>query len=98
MCEWYDGYVIKNETTESLMSKLKSCRLTLSSNAANYINNLLTTYIELKEIPCESISDSHVLSLFPNGITDPYFQMPVEIQRKNDRSLMDAVIYVSKNK
>ena len=35
----------KNETDLSLRSKLQSYRLTLLSNAANYISNFLSDYI-----------------------------------------------------
>ena len=37
MCDWYDGDVMNNDTTECLISKLDNYRLTLSSNSSNYI-------------------------------------------------------------
>ena len=96
ICEWYDGYVMKNETEECLRPKLDNYRLTLLSNTENYTNIFLTTYGQLKKIPGEFISDSHVLLLFLSGITYPYFQMTIQIQQNNGISIMDAVIATRK--
>ena len=42
--ECYDGDAVKNETVDSLISKLESYHLTLASNASQYINNFLTSF------------------------------------------------------
>ena len=44
MCECYDGDVIKNETKDPHIKKIKNYYLTLSSYSENDINKLLTTY------------------------------------------------------
>ena len=44
LCEWYDGGAVRNKTSDSLRSKLESYRITSASNAAQYINNFLTSF------------------------------------------------------
>ena len=44
-CEWYDGGSMRKKTEDSLNSKLESYRLTSASNAAQYINNFLTSFL-----------------------------------------------------
>ena len=56
LCEWYGGYAVKNETSYPLWYKLESYRLTSKSNAAQYINNFLTSFRELNKITGETIS------------------------------------------
>ena len=73
LCEWYYRYAVKNKIADYLGSKLESYRLTSESNAAQYINNSLTSFRELKTNPREAISETNALSLFLIGIKDPGF-------------------------
>ena len=41
-CELYDWGAVKNKAAYSLRSKLGSYHIILASNAAHYVNNLLT--------------------------------------------------------
>ena len=43
-CEWYNEDSLKNKTEDSLRSKLEIYHLTSVSNAAQYINNSLTSF------------------------------------------------------
>ena len=73
---------------------MESYRLASASNTAQYINNFLTLFQELKKIPGEAISESHGLSLFLRGVKDLDFEMTVEIQRnKYDNTLMMSDFY-----
>jgi hypothetical protein len=59
---------------------------------SQYINNFLTAYRDLNNIPGESISDSHVLSMFLHGIIDPNFATLVQIQRNKNEGLEEAAL------
>ena len=42
--EWYDGNAVKKKTAYYLRSELESYCLTSASNAAQYINDFLTSF------------------------------------------------------
>ena len=50
-CEWYDVDALKNKTADYLRSKLEIYYLTSTPNASQYINNVLTPFLELNKIP-----------------------------------------------
>eukprot|EP00957_Ditylum_brightwellii_P106253 8105840-Ditylum_brightwellii.AAC.3 len=50
--------------------RLNEYKIHNGDSALQYINDFLTAYRELNEIPDEVLSDSHLLSLFLKGIKD----------------------------
>ena len=48
-------------------------------SASYYINNFLTSYQELNEIPGEALPESHALSMFLKGIKDTDYETFVEM-------------------
>ena len=67
LCEWYDGGAVKNEAEVSLMYKFEIYCLKSDSNASQYMNDLLTSFQELKKFPGEVVLEIHALSLFLRG-------------------------------
>ena len=53
-------------------------------------------YRELNEIPGEALSESHALSMFLRGISDPDYLTFVHIQRNRNESLMQVIIALRK--
>ena len=64
---------MKNEAADYLRSKLEIYRLTSAYNSAQYINNSLTSFLELNKTPGEAILESHAVPLFMRGVKDPEF-------------------------
>eukprot|EP00957_Ditylum_brightwellii_P038399 2902280-Ditylum_brightwellii.AAC.1 len=58
LCEWYDVDVMKSETADMIREKLTGYCLHNRDSTSQYINNRLTSYWELNEIPGEVLSDS----------------------------------------
>ena len=96
LIKWFDGDVLKAETADTVRARLESYKLGNGTTASQYINNFLTAYRELNNIPGESISDSHALSMFLHGITDPDFSTFVQIQRNKNEGLEEAVLALRK--
>ena len=96
LLEWYDGDALKNETADTLRRKLESYRLSSSDGVLRYINNFITTYRELDEVPGEGWSPSHALSVFLDGITDPSFETFVMIQRSKGETLDETILALRK--
>lgn len=96
LIEWFDGDVIKNETAESLRTKLEKLKLTRSLKAEDYINKYLTWMSELDRIKGEKYSDSHKVHLFLRNIEDSDFGTTVEILRKQNSTLEECVTTVRK--
>eukprot|EP00957_Ditylum_brightwellii_P141339 10769294-Ditylum_brightwellii.AAC.2 len=88
---------MKAETANRIRKKLGNYMMNNGDSASHYINNFLTSYRELNEIPCEALSKSHTLSMFLKGIKDTYYETFVEIQRnKSEEGLMDAIVALRK--
>ena len=87
---------MKLETADTIRSRLENYKLGSTDDAAQYINNFLTSYRELNEIPGEALSESHAISMFLQGITDPDFETFVKIQRSKNESLMNAIVALRK--
>lgn len=97
LCEWYDGDTMKAETADTIRNKLGSYHMHNGDSASYYINNFLTSYQELNEIPGEALSESHALSMFLKGIKDTDYETFVEIQRnKSEEGLVDAIVALRK--
>eukprot|EP00957_Ditylum_brightwellii_P171027 13019392-Ditylum_brightwellii.AAC.1 len=97
LCKWYDGDMMKAETVDTIREKLSSYRMSNGDSTSYYINNFLTLYRELNEIPGEALSNSHALSMFLKGIKGTYYETFVKIQRnKSEEGLMDAIIALRK--
>ena len=96
LCNWYDGEMIQNETSDALRDKLESLKLTTTTSASVYINNYLTWYRDLEKIPGEGMSKSHAVSLFLRNITDPDYDTTVKILKNGRPSLEEAVNSIRK--
>ena len=97
LCEWHDGDTMKAETADTIRERLNGYKMNNGDSASHYINNFLTSYRELNEIPGEALSNSHALSMFLKGIKDSDYETFVEIQRnKSEEWLMDAIIALRK--
>eukprot|EP00957_Ditylum_brightwellii_P009180 694796-Ditylum_brightwellii.AAC.1 len=84
------------ETADTVRARLERYNLGNGTTVSQCINNFLTAYRELNNIPGELISDSHTLSMFLHGISDPDFAMFVQIQRKKNEGLEEAVLALRK--
>eukprot|EP00957_Ditylum_brightwellii_P012541 947642-Ditylum_brightwellii.AAC.1 len=67
------------------------------NGALHYIDIFLTLYQELGNILNEGWLESHALSVFFKGITDPSYETFVMIQRSKNESLNDAVLALRKH-
>ena len=61
---WYNRDVIKQETAETLRTKLENLKLSRGNTASNYINQFKMQTWELAKIPREGMTNSHSVHLF----------------------------------
>eukprot|EP00957_Ditylum_brightwellii_P148332 11292832-Ditylum_brightwellii.AAC.1 len=96
LIEWLDGDVLKAKTADTVRANLESYKLGNGITTSQYINRFLTAYRKSNNITGESISESHTLSMFLYGITDPDFAMFVQIQMNNNEGQEEAVLALRK--
>eukprot|EP00957_Ditylum_brightwellii_P028048 2117692-Ditylum_brightwellii.AAC.1 len=68
---WYNRSIMKSEMADVICTKLENYRFGNSNSASQYIDSFLISFREINEIPGEALSESHAISLFLWGITDP---------------------------
>ena len=91
LCGWFDGDQIRNETLESLRSKLDSLKLHNGTTASQYVNKFLMWQMELDKIPGEGYSESHAVYLFLKNIMDPDYDTTVTYLRNNGLDLSECI-------
>eukprot|EP00957_Ditylum_brightwellii_P059031 4477292-Ditylum_brightwellii.AAC.1 len=96
LVEWFDGDILKAETANTVRNRLESYCLGNRYTALQYINQFLTAYRELNNIPGESISENHVLSIFLKGIANPNYATFVQIKRNKGGELNNTAIALRK--
>jgi hypothetical protein len=97
LCEWYDGDAMKNETSESLRTKLETLRLHSGLTASQYVNKFLMWFRELECIPGEGYSKSHGVYLFLKNIVDTDYAPTVVFLRNNSATLEECVVALRKS-
>jgi hypothetical protein len=97
LCEWYDGDVIKNETSETIRSRIEGLKLHTGITASDYVNKYLMYYHDLAKIPGEGLSASHGTYLFLRNITDPDYAPTVSFLRNTNPDLTDCVTAIRKS-
>jgi hypothetical protein len=97
LCEWYDGDAMKNETSESLRTKLETLRLHSGLTASQYVNKFLMWFRELECIPGEGYSQSHGVYLFLKNICDTDYAPTVVFLRNNSATLEECVVALRKS-
>lgn len=96
LCEWFDGDQIRNETSESLRSKLDSLKLHNGTTASQYVNKFLMWRMELDKIPGESYSESHAVYLFLKNILDVEYDTTVTYLQNNGSNLSECINTIRK--
>jgi hypothetical protein len=97
LCEWYDGDIIKNETSETLRSRIEGLKLHSGMAASDYVNKYLMYYHDLAKIPGEGLSTSHGVYLFLRNITDPDYAPTVSFLRNTSPDLTACVTAIRKS-
>ena len=99
LCDWYDGDVIKNETAESIQTKLEALKFHSGISASEYVNKFMTLSHELGKIDGEALSESHAVHLFLRNINnDDYKEMVIFLRSKETLKLSDCVTAVQKKR
>jgi len=91
LCGWFDRDQIRNETLESLRSKLDSLKLHNGTTASQYVNKFLMWQMELDKIPGEGYSESHAVYLFLKNILDTDYDTTVTYLRNNGSDLSECI-------
>jgi hypothetical protein len=96
LCEWYDGDIIKNETAETLRSRIEALKLHSGGSASDFVNKYLMYYHDLAKIPGEGLSASHGIYLFLRNITAAEYASTVSFLRNTNPDLMACVTAIRK--
>jgi hypothetical protein len=97
LCEWFDGDIIKNETSETIRSRIEGLKLHTGMAASDYVNKYLMYYHDLAKIPGEGLSESHGTYLFLRNISDPDYAPTVSFLRNTNPDLTDCVTAIRKS-
>eukprot|EP00957_Ditylum_brightwellii_P065749 4987580-Ditylum_brightwellii.AAC.1 len=92
LCECFNGDVMQMEMADSVQGRLMGYCLYNGNSASQYINNFLSSYQELNEIPGEGLLENHALSVFLWGIMDTDYGTFVEIQRNKNEGLKVTIM------
>jgi hypothetical protein len=96
LCEWFDGDWIRNETAETIRSRIEALKLQAGTTASDYVNKYLMYYYDLAKIPGEGSSDSHGIYFFIRNIRDPQYAATISFLRNTNPDLMTCVTAMRK--
>jgi hypothetical protein len=97
LAQWFDGDAMKNETSESLRTKLESLTLHSGTTASQYVNKFLMWFRELERIPGEGYSPNHGVYLFLKNVLDTEYAPTVVFLRNNNATLNECVVALRKS-
>jgi len=90
LLNWYEGDNLTSDTAEDVRSKLEKISLSTRYPASNYINDL-QQYNKLLVQLGEEFSRSYTTTIFLRQITDPEFQLTVQLDIENKLPLKDCI-------
>ena len=90
LLNWYEGDKLTSDTAEDVRSKLEKISLSTRYPASDYINDF-QQYNKLLVQLGEEYSRSHTTTIFLRQITDPEFQLTVQLCIENKLSLKDCI-------
>eukprot|EP00957_Ditylum_brightwellii_P176262 13420970-Ditylum_brightwellii.AAC.1 len=93
LCEYHNDNVTKAKMADTMRKNLAGCKMHNRDSTLQYINNFLTLYLELNEIPGEALSDRYALLMSLKGMKDADYETFNEIKKnKSKEGLMDAIV------
>ena len=75
LLKWFDGAQIKADLAEERRNALESLRLHPNTTASAYISKFMLANIKLKEIPGESFTEAHLVSMFLGNIESEEYKV-----------------------
>ena len=92
MVKWFDGSQLKADLAESRRNALEGLRIHSNTTDSSYISKFMVANIKLKEIPGESYTESHLVSMFLTNIEDSeYDTVKNYLQQSGTKTLDECV-------